>query len=64
MVNVLNNIFQLTGTSIADEDDNGHDGLTSVFPSLGIVADDQDDVRGFLSFGGFMAGWEAPAVGR
>ena len=53
---------QLIATSVSSFPVYGRDSLTTVFPSLSVSWDEVS--LGFLSFGGYMAGWEAPSVGR
>ncbi len=58
------NYTQVPGSSVATEDETARDLLTTSFPSLNVVAAEDDGDVGFFSFGGFMAGWEAPSIGR
>ncbi len=58
------NYAQVPGSSVATEDETARDILTTSFPSLSVVAAEDDGDVGFFSFGGFMAGWEAPSIGR
>lgn len=53
----------LNGTQVSDDVD-AYDVISSSFPSLTPTFDADADRRGFLSFGGNMAGWAALAVGE
>ena len=53
----------LNGTQTSDGVD-AYDVVSSSFPSFKPTFDAGKDRRGFLSFGGNMAGWAALAVGE
>ena len=53
----------MTGTQMSDGVES-YDLVSSSFPSLSPIFDPENDPRGFMSFGGNMAGWTALAVAQ
>jgi hypothetical protein len=47
-----------------DDSAGSYDLVSSSFPSLAPIFDAEADPRGFLSFGGNMAGWAALTVAK